>query len=713
MITLRSDFRTVRDAVPFAFGPNRRRGGRRAHPRLRRRMRLLLLLSLLTSAAFASLLSLAPPLDGDVYEYAEVAANLVEHSAALEDHARYPIFAHQPLPHPAGRRMNAYAVALVPFYWVFGRSASTVTVPFLCAYAALPFVVHRFARRFFGSRAALWGAVLLALHPRVIYIFGFDPMPDLLLTELLLLALCAASQGRRWGFGITFGIACALRETSLLLLPAMLITAVIDPRRRVPMRRAATGLLVAVGLVAPYLIRNWVTFRTPFPLEEFGAVRMSSELYGSRGFDLLRVGFDWRGPPPAAAAPGLLARFEVLIHNLQAGLGGRFSGFDFYPGFPEMLGVPLFGLLLLRLLRTGTALRPSLPFAFLLVYLPLHLLFMIHEDRYFLPVLPIATLLALEAAARLSRAAGWRLFKPASLVALVLATESAPMLAMKAIEIGSGRAREADRELADLSSWIAQHTAPGSRFLAFPFFSASFFTARPTIPLPYVDLSSLGEAIRALRIQHLLLLREPEVVREPSSLLPCVSRAVGGRWFDLFTVDTACLARPESADLKDFDVSYNPLAARIAFAWCRPPLGRSLAAVCVHSIGFGRGLAVYSVVVVPLLVAASWVVERRTRLVLLTLGPWIWLGSTWLAPRLLTAVGLSTLLVWSSVRWRSPEAKRHRVVALLAAAVVAASLGWWTSASAVQARRAKSGCVQGADSSQVRSGVGRERAGDG
>ncbi len=710
MTPLRSSVARVASELSQLFEPGRGRSAKhRRHLRVARRVRALALLALLSTLGFGVITTASPPLDGDAYEYAEVARNLVERGAALEDHARYPMYARVPLPHPAGRRLNGYAALLVPSYLVFGRSVWTLTIPFLCAYAALPYVVHRVGRRFFGSRTALCGAVLVTLHPRVIYVFGFDPMPDLLLAELLLLALCAASRGKARAFGITLGLALTLRETSVLIVVAALIAATMDSQRRAVVLRALPGLALAAVLVAPFAIRHWLTFGTPFPLEEFGESRLSADLYGPRGFDLVRVAFDWHGLPPRPTTSEGFDRWLVLVKNLESGLSGRFSGFDSYPGFPEMLGVLLSGLLVVRVLGQRSRRLPMLPLAFLVVYLSFHLVFVIHEDRYFLPVLPIAVLFGLDAAQRLSRRAPWRFLKPASLVWLLLATETAPVGVLKSLELASRRGWQPYHELLDLSVWIRSHTDPTSRFMAFPFFSTSFFTSRPTIPLPFADLRSLSEALNELRIDHLLMLREPDVTGEDLARLPCVDHAFAGRWFDLFSVDRACAATSVRANLGGLDPLYNPLAARLEAAQCGPPIGRSLAALWVRGLGVGAGLVAYCALVVSILMGAALVARPIRRRLVLVFGPWVWTAVSWFVPVAGLVVGIASLGVWRFVWRRGPAPRRHGVVPILAAGMLVVSILRVANARAIRARVGEDACIHATDPMHAAGGAASSR----
>jgi 4-amino-4-deoxy-L-arabinose transferase-like glycosyltransferase len=127
--------------------------------------------------------------------------------------------------------------------------------------------VAKIGRLLFGWRAGLLAAGLAALYPTLIAADGVE-MTETLYGLLVALGLVAAvrlerdrSAARAAALGLLMGLAALTRPEALLLL--VLISGVLLISARVPLRRLALSGLVTLAVLAPWLVRNAVTFNQP------------------------------------------------------------------------------------------------------------------------------------------------------------------------------------------------------------------------------------------------------------------------------------------------------------------------------------------------------------------------------------------------------------------------------------------------------------------
>jgi peptidoglycan/LPS O-acetylase OafA/YrhL len=139
---------------------------------------------------------------------------------------------------------------------------------------AVVVVAGLLARRLAGDRAGLLAAAIVALYPNLVVIDG-TLWPEGLYTALVGLALVAAYRwldGPTWWraalVGAAAGGAILTRGEALLLLPLLVVPLAIAGRRATP-RWIAHGAVmgaVALGLLAPWTIRNLLTFEERVPV---------------------------------------------------------------------------------------------------------------------------------------------------------------------------------------------------------------------------------------------------------------------------------------------------------------------------------------------------------------------------------------------------------------------------------------------------------------
>lgn len=130
------------------------------------------------------------------------------------------------------------------------------------------------ARRLAGDRAGLLAAVLVALAPNLWLVDG-TLWPEGLYTALVGAALVAAYRWRdepTWGraalLGAAVGAAILARGEAILLLPALCLPLAWSRRHQARrwLGQAAVMAGVALALLAPWTIRNLVTFEHPVPV---------------------------------------------------------------------------------------------------------------------------------------------------------------------------------------------------------------------------------------------------------------------------------------------------------------------------------------------------------------------------------------------------------------------------------------------------------------
>jgi peptidoglycan/LPS O-acetylase OafA/YrhL/4-amino-4-deoxy-L-arabinose transferase-like glycosyltransferase len=164
-----------------------------------------------------------------------------------------------------------YTLWLLPSSLVGARGYLSHKTMGALAGVLVVFVAALLARRLAGDRAGVAAAVLVALYPGLLIIDG-TLWPEGLYTAFVGLALLFAYRyrdqptvaGAAW-LGAAVGAAILTRGEAIFLLPALCLPLVIAVRRSAP-RWWAHGLLmgvVALGMLAPWTVRNLVTFDRP------------------------------------------------------------------------------------------------------------------------------------------------------------------------------------------------------------------------------------------------------------------------------------------------------------------------------------------------------------------------------------------------------------------------------------------------------------------
>ena len=141
-------------------------------------------------------------------------------------------------------------------------------------------LLYLFARDVFGRPFGLLAGIIAALYPEL-YIFDGWLYTESLYT-FLLLALCyglyrlqRSSEGNRWwlwiGCGILLGLLSLTRPNGLIVLGVLLVWAIVMVWvKRISWQAAARGVttttLLALALIAPWTLRNYLVSHTFIPV---------------------------------------------------------------------------------------------------------------------------------------------------------------------------------------------------------------------------------------------------------------------------------------------------------------------------------------------------------------------------------------------------------------------------------------------------------------
>jgi 4-amino-4-deoxy-L-arabinose transferase-like glycosyltransferase len=135
-------------------------------------------------------------------------------------------------------------------------------------------VVGLLGRRVGGERVGLIAAGLAALYPTLVAADGSlmsESLYGLLVGTGLLLAyrlMDRPSARTAAALGVAVGLAALTRAEALLLLPLLALPVCLRARGRIPGWgwRFGAACLAAVVVIAPWSVRNWITFDRPVPI---------------------------------------------------------------------------------------------------------------------------------------------------------------------------------------------------------------------------------------------------------------------------------------------------------------------------------------------------------------------------------------------------------------------------------------------------------------
>lgn len=181
---------------------------------------------------------------------------------------------------PAIRWMPGWPALLAALYALFGVSPRVGMVAAGVLDAGTAALTAVLGARLFGARVGQTGGWLYALWPGAVYFAGTlftEPLFNLLfVATLLCLSHGREAAGRpalELAAGLCFGLAAYVKSEPLALSPALLLAIWrLDPRRGPALRRAAALLGVTAVLLAPWTLRNYLTFDRFIPTSASGGV---------------------------------------------------------------------------------------------------------------------------------------------------------------------------------------------------------------------------------------------------------------------------------------------------------------------------------------------------------------------------------------------------------------------------------------------------------
>ncbi len=204
--------------------------------------------------------------------------------------------------------------------WVVGDLVWAGRLLALVSSAALVFPVHRLGQAWFGGRAGVWAALLIALHP---YLVEYAPLvrvePLFLLAWLwgIYATWRAGEAGPHsswiWGVPVAFGLAYLLKSEGAVYFATSLVLLGWFWWRRWPTSRVVSTLLVQAGLfallAAPMV--GWLTWQTGrLTLETKGAVNYHIAQRIAQGMDYYQAAYGLK--PDGTPAGALLDRNRLV-----------------------------------------------------------------------------------------------------------------------------------------------------------------------------------------------------------------------------------------------------------------------------------------------------------------------------------------------------------------------------------------------------------------
>lgn len=177
---------------------------------------------------------------------------------------------------PTALHPPLYPLALSVVSWLGGTTEIAHRLAGLAFGAATIVTLGVLGRRLGGARVGLVAAAIAAAEPRFIATDG-SLMSETLYGMLVALVLLAAygyravpGAARAALLGALTGLVSLTRSEALLLVPLLAIPAALGAARR-RLRDATIAVLACVLVMAPWGVRNWVTFGRPLFTSTNGA----------------------------------------------------------------------------------------------------------------------------------------------------------------------------------------------------------------------------------------------------------------------------------------------------------------------------------------------------------------------------------------------------------------------------------------------------------
>jgi 4-amino-4-deoxy-L-arabinose transferase-like glycosyltransferase len=548
--------------------------------------------------------SIEPISDGDSFEYAGVARNILRGEGLREDLLRSYAIPDQPLPHPASQRANLYVFFVVPFQAVFGDSHWAFLAPSLLGIFIFPLAVYWAGRRLFGEDPAWHAAILSLFLPSFLRLYYLaDPgLPEVWQMIFYLLFAVFLYEERYAAAGLLMGLAYQFRPNSVALIPAALIWMAI--RRRDRLFSAGTFKMFAVAflLVFPFLVRNWMVFGSPTYNEQIvGAAKvydgtLREHFEDARMFAVVfnHEAYHGGGPAPSGSFASNFA--AVLLANAKMALFGKQSDILYIPGIFQTIGLLALPFIVLGVRSSRGSPAAALALSIIILQCAMHIVMITYSDRYVMCVAPFAFMLCGAGFAEFRRVFSSRPLLsspklPAAIITFLILSESAGLLVFSAARMAGDSSKNIYTELKTTCEHIRKTTAPGDVVMTYPFFSTHYLCDRPTVPLPYGNIGSVAEVAAKYDVRNIVFASAWRVDRFPE--LPFTTTVASGMRLTLYSVDrdklNEYLKEPSSNYIEPLNPVASFLSGRFNFEFA-PPLYKVLPAL---ARGVVPGLAAY------------------------------------------------------------------------------------------------------------------------
>ncbi|MBN1912026.1 MAG: glycosyltransferase family 39 protein [Pirellulales bacterium] len=171
-------------------------------------------------------------------------------------------------PHSFGEFRYGLIYPAALSFALFGVSLASFSLyPLLCSIGSL-ILAYAIGKRIGGTRVGLGAVFVLSVLPLDIYIAGRGEWPDgpqaFFATLALWLLMVAVDKDKRrqtlwvgFGCGLALGMSCLVKVTTLYLVPALIVYAVVNRKSRWPLVAAVAGL--GVVFVGETTLDYWLT----------------------------------------------------------------------------------------------------------------------------------------------------------------------------------------------------------------------------------------------------------------------------------------------------------------------------------------------------------------------------------------------------------------------------------------------------------------------
>jgi 4-amino-4-deoxy-L-arabinose transferase-like glycosyltransferase len=455
--------------------------------------------SVLLISAISVLLCLAinimnPPLDGDSYEYAGVAADLVEHGQLRMNHVGvgYHVFG-QKIHQPAWNRATLWTFIIAPFHAVIGASYLCFLIPYIITLFLLAPTIYVFARKYFGANVAFCASVATLLNPRIIHwSISEDPgQPEALIIILSLCAIGLFMERKYIASGAAVGLILLTRMIGLLFFPPLFLWTLLFRRRDYKTRNILLFILAFILVSSPLLIRNRIVFGKYLYNDQATSVFRT----GEQLVDLARnpnvfdkLVFKYRFPeefkkPRIGFTPRQFMDFTR--ENAKAYIFGYHNGVAWYPGIIGLLSPLMIPFLLIGAIICLREPKKAMMVIFSTFFLFAMIVFRwTYEDRYIFSTLPFFIMIAFYGAQEISKKI--KMISPAGLLIVFIVVEVFPSvlgsMIMLSEDLFEGAREPRYSELNAICKWVKAETPDNAVMMTIPFWSPQYLCSRPTVP---------------------------------------------------------------------------------------------------------------------------------------------------------------------------------------------------------------------------------------